>query len=305
MSALRKHACVAALVLSCALASTLATARDDDYQALADRFDRVAADPVLGTRAPAQMDRARAALAEYKDAGRRDRERLVYLVARRIDIAQASAEAEYLENQRAELQRENDRLQLASARREAAQARAELERQRLQSQIRAEESERLQREADAARAEGEQAAQDAQAARAEADQSKRIADAQAKATALAKKEAELAAAIDGAPASSAKPKAGAVARSVSLSDSVFVAGKATLSASSRSEIAKAVALADAEPGARVRIEVTAPDRALAQQRAKALHDALVDKGVGAARISTAATAGKGKRIQIVVQAGKS
>lgn len=174
-----------------------ASARDDEYQRLSDRIDRLAADPVLGLRAPAQLDRARSALAEFKEAGRRDRERLVYLVERRIDTAQAAAEADYLESQRTELQRENDRLQLAIARRDAAQARAELERQRLQSQIRAEEAERLAREAEAARAEGAQAAQAAEAARAEANQAKRMADAQAKATALARKEAELEAALNG------------------------------------------------------------------------------------------------------------
>lgn len=203
-----RHALVAAFVLM--FAGTTAFARDDDYQRLADRLDRLAADPVLGQRATAQLDRARAALAEFKEAGRRSREQLVYVVERRIDTAQATAEAEYLEGQRAELQRENDRLQLAIARRDAAQARAELERQRLQSQIRAEEAERMAREAEAARLEGEQAAQAAEAARAEAAQAKRMAAAQAKASALAKKEAELEAALSGkAPPKSqgaAKPK---------------------------------------------------------------------------------------------------
>ena len=193
--------------LALAMLSAPAVARDDEYQRLADRVDRLANDPVLGQRAPAQLDRARAALAEFKEAGRRDREQLVYLVERRIDTAQAAAEAEYLGGQRVELQSENDRLQLAIARRDAAQARAELERQRLQSQIRAEEAERAAREAEAARAEGAQAAQAAEAARAEAAQAKRMADAQAKATALARKEAELEAALSGKT-----PKADAAAK---------------------------------------------------------------------------------------------
>ncbi len=200
-----RHALAVALALF--LCSGSASARDEEYQRLSDRIDRLAGDPVLGQRAPAQLDRARAALAEFKEAGRRDREKLVYLVERRIDTAQAAAEADYLENQRTELQRENDRLQLAIARRDAAQARAELERQRLQSQIRAEEAERLAREAEAARAEGAQAAQAAEAARAEASQAKRMADAQARATALARKEAELEAALSGkAPKADAQAK---------------------------------------------------------------------------------------------------
>lgn len=284
-----------------------AFARDDEYQRLSDRFDHLAADPVLGQRAPAQFDRARAALAQFKEAGRRDREALVYLVERRIDIAQASAEADYLESQRVELQRENDRLQLASARRDAAQARAELERQRLQSQIRAEEAERLQREAEAARAEGEQATQAAESARAEAAQAKRMADAQAKATALAKKEAELAAAVNGTapPAAKGKPAASAPS-SMTLADSLFVNGQSTLAAGSAKQIAKAAAFANAETSKRLRIDVSAGgDRGLAQRRATAVRDALVGAGVDASRITTAGSAAKTKRVEIALQGGKS
>lgn len=187
----------AALIVLCLVAVGSASARNEDYQRIADQLDRLSSDPVLGQHAPAQMDRARAALAALKEAGRSEREERVYLAERSVGIARASAEMEVLEGQRDDLQRENDRLQLAQARRDAAQARAELERQRLQSQIRAEEAERARQDADAARAEGEQATKAAEAARAEADQAKRMADAQAKATALAKKEAELTAAVNG------------------------------------------------------------------------------------------------------------
>lgn len=212
--------CMLGVLLLVAGAAVPAFAKDDAYLQLADRLDRLAADPVLGQLAAPQQAQARAALAQFKEAGRRDRERMFYVVERRIDIAEASARADQLESERARLQRENDRLQLAQARRDAELARVEAERQRLQAQIRAEEAERLQREADAARAEGEQAEQAAEAARAEAAQSKRIADAQARAAALAKKEAELAAAVNGnttskpaekpkaAPKTKSKPKKG-------------------------------------------------------------------------------------------------
>lgn len=195
----------AALVLVCLLFGGNALARDDEYQRLSDRFDRLAADPAVSQHAPAQLDRARTALAALKEAKRSQREEMAYVAERRIEIVRVSAEAESLEDQRVSLQRENDRLQLAQARRDAAQARAELERQRLQSQIRAEEAERARADADAARAQGEQATIAAEAARAEADQAKRMADAQAKATALARKEAELSAAVNGQPAKAATP----------------------------------------------------------------------------------------------------
>jgi hypothetical protein len=183
-----------------------ASARNEEYERLSNRLDNLAADQTLGQRATAQLDRARAALLQLKEAGRSEREHWAYVTDRRIETARASAEADYLESQRADLQRENDRLQLALARRDAEQARAELERQRLQSQIRAEEAERMRREAEAARAEGEQATQAAEAAKAEAAQAKRMAAAQAKAAALAKKEAELEAAVSGKPKPAAKPQ---------------------------------------------------------------------------------------------------
>ncbi len=196
----------AALLLALVVA-TPALARNDEYQRLLDRFNAVATDPALGSHAPVAMDRARQALAALKEARRAERETWAYISERRIDAARAAAEAEILEAQREKLQRDNDRLQLAIARRDADLARAELERQRLQAQIRAEEAERAQREAEAARAEGEQAQQAAEAARAEATQAKRMAAAQARAAALAKKEAELEAAVNGKPAKPAKPAA--------------------------------------------------------------------------------------------------
>jgi len=194
------------LVLALALPAA-AAARDDVYAPLADRYDQLAADAALAGRAPAAFQRARDALVQLKQARRGEREHWAYVAAHRIDAARAAAEAERLGEQEAGLQRENDRLLLAQARREAAQARAELERQRLQTQIRAEEAERARQDAEAARAEGEQAAQAADAARAEAAQAKRLAEAQAKANALARKEAELEAAVGGKkPATPAKTK---------------------------------------------------------------------------------------------------
>lgn len=305
------HGCAAIALTLCVLGADSASARsgNDDYQRLSDQFDRLAADPVLGLRAPAQMDLARAALENLKKAGRGDREEQAYLTERRIAIARADAESETLEDQRNDLQRENDRLQLALARRDAAQARAELERQRLQSQIRAEEAERARQDAEAARAEGEQASQAADAARAEADQAKRMADAQARATALAKKEAALEAAVAGGTAATPvkeRPAANAASapRTLALADNVFVDGKASFAVGASKQINKAVGFAKADAAARVRIDVSAANRTLAQQRANALREALVAGGIAAKRITTSAAAAKRGRVEIVLQAGK-
>jgi len=274
-----------------------AQARDLDYERLADSLDRLAADPKLGGLAPAQMDRARASLQVLKDAGRRDRPHLVYITERRIDIARTAAQAELIEGERTALQRENDQLQLAAARRDADQARRELEQQRLQSQIRAEEAERLTRDAEAARAEGEQASQAAEAARAESAQAKRMADAQAKAAALAKKEAELA-----GGGAAAAPAAVAPRRRMVLPESVFVSGQSALSDAGATRIAGVVDFINATPGSRVRIEAGAGgNRALATQRADAVRDALVAAGVAAGRIQ-ATGSGRGRQVEIRLDA---
>jgi outer membrane protein OmpA-like peptidoglycan-associated protein len=280
------------LLIVCALAASPAHARDAEYERVADSFARLASDPKLGTLAPTQMERARSAVQALKDAHRGDRPYLTYVAERRIEIARVSAEAELAETDHVALQRENDRLQLEAARRDAEQARHELEQQHLQAQIRAEESERLSREAEAARAEGEQATQAADAARAEAAQAKRMADAQAKATALAKKEAELTGAAS-APAAKPAP----AAQRMVLSDTVFTAGHSTLSAAGSARIGAVVDFVNAAPGSRVRIDATAGDRALATARATAVRDALVGGGIAARRIQTtgaAARTGKGQ-----------
>ena len=278
-----------------ALGVSTAHARDVDYDNLGANLDRVASDPKLAPLVPMQIDRARIAVQAYKDGGRSDRPYLLYVAQRRIDIARTSAEATLAENERADLQRENDRLQLEAARRDAQQARAELEHQRLQAQIRAEEAERLAREAEAARAEGEQATQAAEAARAEAAQSKRIADAQAKAAALSKREAELASGGSTAPT----PAAPAPKQRITLSENAFVRGQSTLADAGSARIGAVVDFINASPGSRVRIEASARgDQALATARAQTVRDTLVAAGVAASRIHAAGVKAKGAVVDI-------
>jgi outer membrane protein OmpA-like peptidoglycan-associated protein len=293
------RAALAVIVLGSALAATPgpARARDLDYERLSQSLERLADDPRLGTLAPLQMDRARAALQALKDGGRKDRPQLIYIAERRIDIARTTAEAEAAESELADLQRENDRLQLQAARRDAEQARRELEQQRLQAQIRAEEAERMAQEAETARAEGEQASQAAEAARAEAAQAKRMADAQAKAAALAKKEAELAAAVS---ASAEVP----THRTMSLDAAAFVPGKGTLAKSGNEQIPRVVDFVNAMPASRVRIRSeVAGNHALAEARAKAVRDALIAAGISASRIETSASAAKGAATRVDIDLG--
>jgi outer membrane protein OmpA-like peptidoglycan-associated protein len=294
-------------ILAAALGATThaALARDADYERLAASFDALAADPALGTLAPAQMDLARASLQAFKEGSRRDRPYLGYVAEHRIEIARTTAEAELAERERASLQRENDRLQLEAARRDAALARRELERQRLQAEIRAEEAERLAREAEAARAEGEEASQAAEAARAEAAQARRMADAQAKAAALAKKEAELAGSLSSPQAQPSKATPSSASR-MSLGASAFARGQSTLTPAGQSRLGAVVDFIDAAPGSRVHIEAgAAGNRTLAVARAQALRDALVASGIAASRIEAVGTAAKGQSgVEIRLEASK-
>lgn len=280
------------VVFTSVTVSQRAIAKDAEYQRLSDSFAALSADPKLGTLAPAQMDRARAALAALKEGSRGDRPHLTYIAERRIQIARLSAEAIAAESERVTLQQDNDRLQLDAARRDAAQARRELEQQRLQSQIRAEESERLAREAEAARAANEQSMQAADAARAEAAQAKRMADLQAKAAALAKKEAEL----SGAPTTA---KAPAAEKRMALGEGTFARGEASLSSAGAQRIPAVLDFINGTPGSHARIEVSAGgDPKLAAARAAAVRDALVAGGVAADRLRTVGTKGKATSVEI-------
>ena len=287
----------AAVVFTSVTVSQRALARDAEYQRLSDSFAALSADPKLGTLAPVQMDRARAALAALKEGGRGDRPHLAYVAERRIAIARLTAEAVAAESDRVALQQDNDRLQLEAARRDAAQARRELEQQRLQSQIRAEEAERLAREAEAARAENEQSTQAAEAARAEAAQARRIADAQAKAAALARKEAELAS--GGASSTPAASKPPAAEKRMALGEGTFARGDASLSGVGAQRIPAVVDFINGTPGSHARIEVSAGgDPKLAAARAEAVRDALVAGGVAADRLRTVGTKGKATIVEI-------
>ena len=305
MNVLRFAPSLLALVLAAGVTEASAQIRREvdapppaEYDQLAARLERLAADPALGTRAPAEIARARIALQQLAEARRRDRAHWAYVAERRIETARAAAEAAVLELERDELQRDGDRLQLELARRDAAQARAELERQRLQAQIRAEEAERLRLEADAARAEGEQAALAAESARAEVAQAKRMANAQARANALKKKEAELEAALAGGSA------AKSTSREISVPSSLFVQGEATFAGGASARFARIVNDVKAAPAdSRIRIVSRAADAGLADRRASMVRNALVAGGVADARLSIDAGKAKSASMRIVVGDG--
>ena len=136
-----------------------------------------------------------------------------------------------------------------------------------------------------------------------------MADLQAKAAALAKREAELAAPSGGSAKSPPLSKSGASTAapsrptSMTLADSAFTAGHSTLSGAGKARIGAIVDLANASPGAKVHIVATAGERSLATMRAQTVRDALVAAGVSARRIDSSGAVGKGAKGQVVIRVG--
>ena len=294
---------LASLICASILCSTeLAAKVDLDYARLRASLNDLAADPVLGQLAPAERALADQSVQALIETSGKERAHLLYLAERRVDIAYATAQAIDQERHLDKLDREHDQILLAASRRDAEQARLEAEKQRIQSLAQAEEADRLRAEADAARAQGEQSAQDAENARREAAQTKRVADAQAKEAALSRKEAQLLAEAAAADGRAPPPARDAAPSAMTLDDTAFSPGSPVLRPEARANIARIVAFVNKQPGKPIRVAAytdnngrAADNRALSQQRAEAVRDALVAAGVEARRI-TAVGVGDGQPV---------
>ena len=263
---------------------------DVDYERLARSLGQLESDAKLGNYAANEIARARAALVTLHENRRgRKRPHLLYMAERRVDIAWAAAQVADFESQQADLQREHSRLQLVAARHEAEQARRELDQQRMMAQIRAEEAER---QAEEARVLGEQ---ETSAAQEEADQARRLADAQAKETALARREAELAGAAADAlrtRISTLRATRGGQGMQMSLDDLAFAPGQSELRVEAGDSLAKVTEFVRQDPSKLIRIEghtdstgSANANQVLSQKRAEAVRDALQRAGVDPSRMT--------------------
>jgi len=265
---------------------------------LASRLDALDADPALGGLAQLERFKARTALAALANAKSRDRDHLAYIANARVAAAEQAAQAESLFAQSGQLDRERDQIMVEASKRQAEAAQREADRLRREAMAREEEQQRANEQAAVERATLEQQSQHADAA---AEQAMKLADARAEETRLARKEAELAAALagDGASAASAAsaansppPPKRAVAKGTlyTLPGSAFASGSSTLSPSAVASLRALFKSIGAKKTLRVEAHTDdqGPDAAnlsLSQRRADAVKKALVDAGIAGSRIT--------------------
>lgn len=277
------------LLAACLVGGGAARAADQPDPAIA----RLAAvlggldsDPALADKAPLERFKARQALADAQVVRSRDRAHALILANAWVMAARDAAQAELLNQQSAQLDRERDQIMLEASRRDAELARREADRLRLQSLAREEEAQRL----------AESMAQDQQAvehSEAQASQALKLADARAREAELARKEAELAAAVaadslqdDAAPPPSRRSGNRTI---YTLPGSAFASGSARLTAAAQASLKR---MADAVGGKKsVRIEAhtdsqgaDAANLALSQQRADAVRQGLLAAGLSPGRV---------------------
>ncbi|HWG10778.1 MAG TPA: hypothetical protein VN693_04690 [Rhodanobacteraceae bacterium] len=276
-----------------------AASDDAEVQSLNAQLDQLSADPVLGNLALGEQARARDAIAAVGNAGRHERPHYLFIAEQRVELARAAAQVEADQNQLDQLQRDHDHIMLEASQADADAARAELAKQRLQYQAAVEQAQMLQQQ-------GAAYSQQAQQAQAEADQAKKLASAQARAAALARKEADLAEAatraLRGPGSDNTASGSSTPAASLVLSDASFPGGGDVLSASRSRRLA---AFAQAHAGQTIRIvpRAASGQRVLAGRRAVSVRDALVAGGADASRIHIRAIQDGGTGASVEVSAG--
>jgi outer membrane protein OmpA-like peptidoglycan-associated protein len=295
-------------------------------QRLSERLDRLDRDRELGGLAIAEVGRARDAIREFSaGSSRREDVRRVQigLVEDLIAVAEVTARAVADENRVRALEQERAAMLVEINRRDAESAQREAERLRLQSLAREEEAERNRLMAEQALALTEQSNEQAESERQRADQSRRVAEARAREAELAKREAELAvAAAESLRIQREVGNADTGAGRLALGEGVFAPGRAELTAAAAAKLDEAAAFISAAPGRRARIEGHTDSRgsvnlnqALSQQRAEAVRDALVARGVEPSRLvavgrgsdrpvatnDTAAGRASNRRVEIILE----
>ena len=241
--------------------------------------------------ADARSSVRRAAAEELSKEARAQR---VWLARKQLEIARAEAFAERARRDIDQLEQQRTQLLLQASRLEAQQARQAAESALMNAIATQEEMERARQQASRSEEERDAAAQREREAREEAEQARRLAEAQSVEIDLAKREAELAS----AQAQSLQRRLeymeyrqtdrGVV---VTLGDVLFEVGETDLLPSAAQNLDDVIELLESEPDKEIRIEghtdSTGPaelNLRLSQQRAEAVRDALIERGIDPDRL---------------------
>jgi outer membrane protein OmpA-like peptidoglycan-associated protein len=286
------HAGVLGLALGLVLATAPAPLRADDAPLDPD-VARLQAE-LAGLDADAQWAgmggvarlKAAQAVEALSLAKSRQRPNALYIAEQRVRAAVASARADALARQSAELDRERDQILVDASRREAEAARREAERLRTQALARQEEAARLAEEAEMERTARAETFALAEQAKAEAEQARRLAASRAREAELARQEAELASSLvaEALAADAPLPPSRNVgpATVYTLAGSAFASGRATLTTEANASLRR---LAKEVGGRSVEIVgytdsqgAAAANQALSQRRAEAVAAILKESG---------------------------
>ncbi len=258
-------------------------------------LDQLQADEDLAGYAPLALGEAERALRRAEQATKPlEREHLIYMAEKQIDIARAMAQREQSLEAYDELEDERNAMRVRASELETAQAREEAAQARLLMAASAEDAERRRREAEAARELELSASREAEMAREEAEQARRLADSRASEAELARREAELAMAqMDSLKRQLEnlqlrETESGVV---VTLGDVLFNTGETVLRDEAMTSLVEVVDLLQTEPDKAIRIEghtdATGPAETnlrISQERADSVMAALVSLGVDAGRM---------------------
>jgi outer membrane protein OmpA-like peptidoglycan-associated protein len=291
---LRHPVVLGALCLALAACQS-APKKDLALERVRTSLNQLEADEGLSGYAPLALGEAERALRRAEQATQPlQREHLIYMAEKRIDIARAMAQREQSLEAYGELEAERTAMRVRASELETKQAREEAAQARLLMAASAEDAERRRREAEAAREQELSASREAEMAREEAKQARRLADSRASEAELARREAELAMAqMDSLKRQLEnlqlrETESGVV---VTLGDVLFNTGETVLRDEAMTSLVEVVDLLQTEPGKAIRIEghtdATGPSETnlrLSQERADSVMAALVSLGVDAGRM---------------------
>ena len=291
-----KRALILPLILALAACET-APKKDLGLERVRTQLEQLQQDEELAGYAPLALGEAERALRMAEQATTDlDREHLVYMAERRIQVARSMAQREQLEITLDELEQERSDMLLRASQYETEQARKEAEQALLLLAASSEDADRQRQEKEAALQQGAKTARAAELAREEAEQARRLAQSSASEAELARREAELAMAqMDTLKRQLEnlqlrQTESGVV---ITLGDVLFETGQTELLDSARTSLVEVVDLLQTEPDKAIRIEghtdstgSAEANLALSQQRADSVRIALVELGVAAERMKS-------------------